>query len=48
MCKDCAKDVIAKNATCMMCRGEIDIVYVIKVHDDGKVEKLEEHVVKIT
>jgi hypothetical protein len=30
MCSDCAQEYITKRDICIMCRGEIDVVYVIQ------------------
>ncbi len=41
MCSDCARNVLKSFPTCMMCRGNIDKVLVIKRVDAKQVEILE-------
>jgi ferredoxin len=42
MCGLCAKDVVKKMGKCMMCRKAIDVVFVIKILDDARVQVIEE------
>lgn len=42
VCKNCAQDVQKKMGKCVMCRGVIDKIFVIKIIDDCKIELVEE------
>ena len=42
MCSTCAKDIMKQMGTCMMCRKPIDVIYVIKVLDDARVQVISE------
>lgn len=41
MCSDCAVNVLKSFPTCMLCRGQVDKVLVIKRVNSGQVEILE-------
>ena len=42
MCSSCAKSIVKKMGKCMMCRQPIDVIYVIKILDDARIEVQEE------
>jgi hypothetical protein len=42
MCGLCAHDVVKKMGKCMMCRKPIDVVFVIKILDDARIQVIEE------